>query len=56
MPAFHVGADGWAAGAQHEPSPNCDPRAEGTPVDLLVIHNISLPPAVSAVLTLLICF
>lgn len=26
------------------PSPNCDDRPEGTRVDLLVIHNISLPP------------
>lgn len=44
MPAFHIGADGWADGAQREPSPNCDPRADGEAVDLLVIHNISLPP------------
>ncbi|MCZ7009701.1 1,6-anhydro-N-acetylmuramyl-L-alanine amidase AmpD, partial [Salmonella enterica] len=26
------------------PSPNFDPRPPGMPVDLLVIHNISLPP------------
>lgn len=26
------------------PSPNCDARPAGTAVDLLVIHNISLPP------------
>src|SRR5690606_18865655 len=44
MPAFHIDADGWADGAQQEPSPNCDPRADGVAVDLLVIHNISLPP------------
>jgi AmpD protein len=25
-------------------SPNCDARPAGSPVDLLVIHNISLPP------------
>lgn len=25
-------------------SPNCDPRPPGTAIDLLVIHNISLPP------------
>ncbi|TXT24180.1 MAG: AmpD protein [Gallionellaceae bacterium] len=25
-------------------SPNCDARPPGTPVELLVIHNISLPP------------
>lgn len=26
------------------PSPNCDERPPGTTIDLLVIHNISLPP------------
>lgn len=26
------------------PSPNCDRRPPGTSIDLLVIHNISLPP------------
>ncbi|SNS22560.1 AmpD protein [Noviherbaspirillum humi] len=41
---LHVGADGWCAGALHEPSPNFDDRADGMPIDLLVIHNISLPP------------
>lgn len=43
-PHFRIGADGWADGAQHEPSPNFDQRAEGAPIDLLVVHNISLPP------------
>lgn len=43
-PHFRIGADGWADGAQHEPSPNFDRRTEGTPIDLLVVHNISLPP------------
>jgi AmpD protein len=26
------------------PSPNCDERAPGTAIELLVVHNISLPP------------
>lgn len=41
---FHVDANGWAADALHMPSPNCDQRAQGTEISLLVIHNISLPP------------
>ena len=45
-PRLHVGTDGWIAGgaAQRSPSPNRDSRPEGTAVELLVIHNISLPP------------
>jgi AmpD protein len=35
---------GWCKLARHIPSPNCDARPEGFQVDLLVIHNISLPP------------
>ncbi len=34
----------WLAGARRCPSPNQDERPPGTAVDLLVIHNISLPP------------
>ena len=34
----------WLSGVEHRPSPNVDTRPEGTGVDLLVIHNISLPP------------
>ena len=30
--------------ARHEPSPNHSERPTGTNVDLLVVHNISLPP------------
>lgn len=30
--------------ARQAPSPNCDERPAGMPIDLLVIHNISLPP------------
>lgn len=35
---------GWIAGIRHIPSPNCDERPAGSAVELLVIHNISLPP------------
>ena len=34
---------GWLLGAHREPSPNADVRPP-LPTDLLVIHNISLPP------------
>ncbi len=44
-PQFQIDAAGWAVGAQHLPSPNFDARAQGTEIALLVIHNISLPPA-----------
>jgi AmpD protein len=37
-------ATGWLPGARAAPSPNHDARPPGTVVDLLVIHNISLPP------------
>jgi AmpD protein len=37
---------GVATPARQIRSPNCDERPEGTVVDLLVIHNISLPPGV----------
>ena len=35
---------GWLAGAERRPSPSQDRRPPGTAIDLLVIHNISLPP------------
>jgi AmpD protein len=35
---------GRLASARQEPSPNCDVRPEGTTLDLVVIHGISLPP------------
>lgn len=38
------GPGDWLPDARHCPSPNRDPRPAGGPVDLLVIHNISLPP------------
>ncbi|MDR0934113.1 MAG: 1,6-anhydro-N-acetylmuramyl-L-alanine amidase AmpD [Burkholderiaceae bacterium] len=39
-----IDENGWCASARRLPSPNCDSRPPGIPVDLLVIHNISLPP------------
>ena len=35
---------GVLAAARHVPSPNCDDRPANTPVSLLVVHGISLPP------------
>src|SRR3989304_4151235 len=35
---------GLIPGIRPVPSPNCDERPEGGTVELLVIHNISLPP------------
>ena len=43
-PDYTIDADGWCVGAQRLPSPNFDPRPSGMDIDLLVIHNISLPP------------
>ena len=37
-------ASGWLTGACHLPSPNCDARPAGTAIELVVLHNISLPP------------
>lgn len=37
---------GWLPAACRIPSPNCDARPEGTAIELVVIHNISLPPGV----------
>ncbi len=39
-----VGANGWVSGMRRLASPNCDVRPSGIAIDLLVIHNISLPP------------
>ena len=35
---------GWLRRARHCPSPNFGERPPGMPVDLLVVHSISLPP------------
>ncbi|HAF45418.1 MAG TPA: 1,6-anhydro-N-acetylmuramyl-L-alanine amidase AmpD [Gallionellaceae bacterium] len=37
-------AQGWLSGVRRVASPNHDARPPHTPIDLLVIHNISLPP------------
>jgi len=40
-----LAGDGWLTGARRIESPNCDDRPQDAgPVDLLVIHAISLPP------------
>lgn len=39
-----IDAAGWCPAAQQVPSPNCDARDAAAPIDLLLIHNISLPP------------
>jgi AmpD protein len=38
-----IDAQGLLAGCEYIPSPNCDDRPAGA-IELLVIHNISLPP------------
>jgi AmpD protein len=43
-PDFRFDADGWCSNVLREPSPNFDVRPAGAKVELLVIHNISLPP------------
>ena len=40
------GADGWMKGVRKLASPNFDNRPRGIAPDLLVIHNISLPPGI----------
>lgn len=42
-PDIHI-VDGWLSVAHKIPSPNFNQRPNNTPVSLLVIHNISLPP------------
>lgn len=39
-----VDEQGRVAGARFLPSPHCDARPGGATIDLLVVHNISLPP------------
>jgi N-acetyl-anhydromuramoyl-L-alanine amidase len=39
-----IGANGWLSGVRKIASRNYDSRPPGTAIDLLVIHNISLPP------------
>ena len=39
-----IGVNGWITGLRRIASPNCDARPPGSLIDMLVIHNISLPP------------
>lgn len=39
-----VNSNGWLSGVRRMASPNCDARPPATAIELLVIHNISLPP------------
>ena len=41
---MNIGADGWLDAALHRPSPNADERPEADVPELIVVHNISLPP------------
>ncbi len=41
-----IDAEGWLSPATHIVSPNCDARPPAEPMQLIVIHNISLPPGV----------
>ena len=44
-PNLQVDAQGeWLEGVRKVISPNCDQRPDDLEIDLLVIHNISLPP------------
>lgn len=40
---YDIDAEGWLRPARRCPSVNCNERPSGCAVDLLVIHNISLP-------------
>jgi AmpD protein len=42
--AVRISDDGLIVGARWLRSPNCDERPVGCAVELIVIHNISLPP------------
>ena len=44
MSVFQIDKNGWCLQAQHFQSENCDERPENIDIDLLVLHNISLPP------------
>jgi AmpD protein len=43
-PAWRIDSEGWLDAALRCPSPNADPRPPEAVIDLLVLHNISLPP------------
>ena len=39
-----IDSEGWLEGAERRASTHWDERPQGTVIDLLVVHNISLPP------------
>lgn len=41
---LRIHSDGWLESARRVPSLNCDARTEGMAIDMVVLHNISLPP------------
>lgn len=43
---MNINAAGLVDGVHYMASPNCDERPPDTAIELLVIHNISLPPGV----------
>lgn len=46
MTRYRWDSNGWVEQIRHVSSPNFDARPDGIVVDLIVIHNISLPPGV----------
>jgi AmpD protein len=44
QPQLALSADGRVSPARQVASPNCNARPDGVAIELLVIHNISLPP------------
>jgi len=44
VPPLRIRPDGWVDGVRWGRSPNFDERPSATAVELLVLHNISLPP------------
>ncbi|GHW69040.1 N-acetylmuramoyl-L-alanine amidase AmpD [Vibrio cholerae] len=47
-----IDSQGWYRLARKVPSPHCDVRHDSEDISLLVVHNISLPPASLAARTL----
>ncbi len=43
---MNINTQGWLSGILHKPSPNYNARPTDLDIDLLVIHNISLPPGI----------
>ncbi len=44
METIKIDEQGMASAARYIASPNCDERPAGTRIELIVVHNISLPP------------